>query len=158
MTSSKRFGQTETLPIRGKNCFWGKAISYCELTLEIALFDSVSSVEISGNFLFFSAPPWWTLCFGFPRRHDPGNALKIGGHLNILPARQQLPDFCFLGKADLRHEPAAGAEALMRLGNQPAVDLHAFLAGEDGDFRLEFAHLFLHLVGLGFADVRRIRD
>src|SRR5215472_9671986 len=86
--------------------------------------------------------------------NDPGNPLQVRGNLDIGPVRQKLSNLLFRGKSDLANEPAAWLERGVGLRNKAAIDVHAFLPGEDRDFGFELSNLLLYFVSLGW----RIRN
>src|SRR5205085_1201421 len=90
----------------------------------------------------------------FSRSNDSWNSLQIGFCLNLRPACKVALYLFFNGVSDLGHEPTAGFECFVGLGNQASIDVHSFPTGKHGDFWFELAHLFLDFVGLRFSYIR----
>jgi hypothetical protein len=89
---------------------------------------------------------------------DAGDSGKVRHRVDIVPRGEQDHDRLRLGVTDLHEQPTAGTQSLMRLRNQAADHVEAFVPGEDRHARLVVLDDLLDLVSFVEPDVGRVGD
>ena len=92
----------------------------------------------------------------FSRFRDTWNGLQIGDELHVIPAAQQLRRLFGNRPTDLRHQPTAGPQDSVRLGDQSSDHFGSVDSRKYSVAWLKLANFELHFVRFRFPHVGRI--